>query len=94
MLEYKSPAALKGVKTIKYLENMNRNITILVVILVVIVISGYLLWLRSGFQPSVEQPTVIVQETPIPSPVPTVASPSATTAPASGASTESGKTVR
>ena len=32
---------------------MNRNVTIVVVILVLVVIAGYLVWLRSKIQPSV-----------------------------------------
>lgn len=56
---------------------MNRNITIVIVILALVVIAGYLVWLRSKFQqpvtPQVEQVAVTV--TPEPT---TQASPSAT----------------
>lgn len=32
---------------------MNRNVTIVVIILVLVVIAGYLVWLRSRYQPPV-----------------------------------------
>ncbi len=32
---------------------MNRNVTIVVIILVLVVIAGYLVWLRSKYQPTV-----------------------------------------
>lgn len=55
---------------------MNRNVTIVVVILVLVVIAGYLIWLRSKVapivSPNLEQQ---VQVTPAPT---LVASPSAT----------------
>lgn len=81
---------------------MSRNVTILVIILVIILIAGYLLYLRGRFGPVVQQP-VAVTPTVIPTIVvsPTVAaSPSAAATP-SGArvsptrtSTSSGRTVR
>lgn len=55
---------------------MNRNVSIVIVILVLVVIAGYLVWLRSKVtpvvSPQVQQP---VQVTPTPT---AVASPSAT----------------
>ncbi len=36
---------------------MNRNITIVVVILVLVVIAGYLIWIRSKYQPPVSPKT-------------------------------------
>lgn len=57
---------------------MNRNVSIVVVILVLVVIAGYLIWLRSKVtpvvSPKVEQQ---VQVTSIPTPT-AIASPSAT----------------
>jgi len=58
---------------------MNRNISIVVVLLVLVVIAGYLIWLRSKFQPvTTPRVTEQVQVTPTATPVvvPT-ASPSA-----------------
>lgn len=47
---------------------MNRNVSIVVVILVLVVIAGYLVWLRSKYQPQVtpQIPTgqVIAEPTP------------------------------
>ena len=57
---------------------MNRNVTIVVVILVLVVIAGYLIWLRSKFQsPVTPQIQEHVQVTPAPQPA-VEASPSAT----------------
>ena len=57
---------------------MNRNVTIVVIILVLVVIAGYLVWLRSRFQPPVTpQVEEQVQVTSTPQPT-TVATPSAT----------------
>lgn len=69
---------------------MNRNVTIVVIILVLVVIAGYLIWIRSKFQPPVvptsqEQ----VQDSVTPAPFAT-ASPSAT--PVSKEATGSTKT--
>lgn len=60
---------------------MNRNITIVVIILVLVVIAGYLIWLRSRYQQSISlqaspEITATVAPTPISTPVVT-ASPSA-----------------
>ncbi|MDD5415397.1 MAG: hypothetical protein PHE48_00115 [Candidatus Daviesbacteria bacterium] len=57
---------------------MNRNTSIVIVILVLVVIAGYLVWLRSKTT-SIVSPQVNQQEevTPVPTPS-TVASPSAT----------------
>lgn len=56
---------------------LNRNVTIVVIILILVVIAGYLVWLRSRYQPPVspipEQPTA----SPVASPT-TTATPSAT----------------
>lgn len=49
---------------------MNRNVSIVVVILVLVVIAGYLVWLRSKYQPPVS-PQVQNQEA-IVSPTPQV----------------------
>lgn len=61
---------------------MNRNISIVVVLLVLVVIAGYLIWLRSKFQQTIATPRqqqVQVVATPVP--VATLAaSPSATPA--------------
>ena len=47
---------------------MSKNVSIVVVILVLVVIAGYLVWLRSKYQPSVspkvEQQEVMVSPTP------------------------------
>lgn len=45
---------------------MSRNVTIVVIILILVVIAGYLVWLRGQYQPP-QAPSVQVQE-PIPSP--------------------------
>ncbi|MBI2039634.1 hypothetical protein HYT18_01015 [Candidatus Microgenomates bacterium] len=59
---------------------MNRNVTIVVIILVLVVIAGYLVWLRSRYQGPVSPQVEQVQEvTPTPISTPTqIASPSAT----------------
>lgn len=57
---------------------MNRNVSIVVVILVLVVIVGYLVWLRSKYQPPVSpQPSPEVTSIPTSSPQVT-ATPSAT----------------
>lgn len=63
---------------------MSRNVTILIIILVVILIAGYLIWLRNKFTTTSQVATV----TPTPevtvmptSVIPTLASPSATATP-------------
>lgn len=57
---------------------MNRNVTIVVIILVLVVIAGYLIWLRSKFQPPVT-PQIQEQVQVTPTPQPTAeATPSAT----------------
>ncbi len=57
---------------------MNRNVSIIVVILVLVVIAGYLIWLRSRVTPVVSpKEEQQVQVTPTPAPT-LVASPSAT----------------
>lgn len=87
---------------------MSRNVTILVIILVILLIAGYLLWLRGRFAPS--QPATVTVTPVVEIPTPTaVASPSAVTSPSptvrpTGArlsptptprtSTSSGQTVR
>lgn len=62
---------------------MSRNVTILVIMLIIILIAGYLLWLRGRFQVSQvsENPAPTVEITPTFTPVPTVASPSAAASP-------------
>ncbi len=55
---------------------MNRNVSIVVAILVLVVIAGYLIWLRSKVQPVIPAAQEQVQVTPIPTPTMT-ASPSA-----------------
>lgn len=59
---------------------MNRNVSIVVVILVLVVIAGYLIWLRSRYQaPTSPQPTPEVTVVPTPTSSPAVtATPSAT----------------
>lgn len=57
---------------------MNRNVSIVVVILVLVVIAGYLVWLRSRVT-SIVAPKVTEQTLTTPTPTPTMtASPSAT----------------
>ena len=46
---------------------MNRNVTIVVIILVLVVIAGYLVWLRSRIQPPVS-PAVVEEVVVNPSP--------------------------
>ena len=59
---------------------MNRNVSIVVVLLVLVVIAGYLVWLRSRIQSTVSSGIgVPVQLTPTPASTPVqTASPSAT----------------
>lgn len=83
---------------------MSRNVTILVIILIILLIAGYLLWLRGRFQASLVQPTPAstVEVTATSIPTVTIASPSATVTPSAGrisptitqAATTSGRTVR
>lgn len=57
---------------------MNRNVSIVMVLLVLVVIAGYLIWLRSRISPVVSpqiEPEVQVTATPTPT---KIASPSAT----------------
>lgn len=57
---------------------MNRNVAIVTIILVLVVIAGYLVWLRNRYQPPVSpQPSPEVTTTPTSTPVQT-ATPSAT----------------
>lgn len=57
---------------------MNRNVSIVIILLVLVVIAGYLVWLRSKVSSTVT-PKVVEQVQITPSPVPTLtASPSAT----------------
>lgn len=57
---------------------MNKNVAIVTVILVLVVIAGYLVWLRSRFQQPVSpKPTEEIVVTPTPSPTPQ-ATPTAT----------------
>lgn len=62
---------------------MNRNVTILIIILVVILIAGYLLWLRGRFEAAQVQTNITPtpQITEVPTATPTIASPSATASP-------------
>ncbi len=87
---------------------MNRNVTILIIILVVILIAGYLLWLRSRFEATQAQPVITPtpQISEMPTATPTIASPSATASPSAkvtgkvtptptkAESTTSGRSVR
>lgn len=58
---------------------MNRNVAIVTIILVLVVIAGYLVWLRSRYQAPVSPAPAQeeVQATPTSTPVVTSASPSA-----------------
>lgn len=77
---------------------MTRNVTIVVIILVLVVIAGYLVWLRGRFQPPVtpQLEESQVEVTPVPSATPEVsATPSATAAPsATPKAATSGATTR
>ena len=58
-------------------ERMNRNVSIVIAVLVLVVIAGYLVWLRSKVDPSVS-PGLEQQVQVTPSPEPTlIATPSA-----------------
>lgn len=79
---------------------MSRNVSILIIILVVVLIAGYLVWLRSRFQAPKEEivPTQQVVEL-SPSPTQQIVSPSPTTSPTTTPSvrrsaTGSAKTTR
>lgn len=85
---------------------MSRNVTILVVVLVILLIAGYLIWLRNKFQTVSAPAEVVPTVTVVPTVEPTPASPSATPASSPSvtrrvspsvtprASTVSGQTVR
>ena len=51
---------------------MSRNVTIVVIILILVVIAGYLVWLRGQYQPPQAPSVQVEQSTPTPSvsPVP------------------------
>ena len=71
---------------------MNRNVSIVVVILVLVVIAGYLVWLRSRYQSPIVPETIVEQEIVVtPSPIST-ASASATPAATSSGKEASGST--
>lgn len=54
---------------------INRNVAIVVVILVLVVIAGYLIWLRNRYQaPVIPQPTPEITATPSASPEQTASS--------------------
>lgn len=69
---------------------MSRNVTILIIILVIILLAGYLVWLRGKFQASIRNTTItptpteiIALPTRVPTPIATVSaivSPSVTVA--------------
>lgn len=81
---------------------MSRNVSILIIILVIVVVAGYLVWLRGRFQAPKEEitPTPAQQVIePSPSVTQAVATPSATTSPTTTPSskrsaTGSAKTTR
>lgn len=81
---------------------MSRNVTILIIILVILLIAGYLLWLRGRFQTTQVAPAPTQsQEVATPTPQQVVASPSATATPSgvrvsptTRISTGSGSTTR
>lgn len=62
-------SALREVKT----KNMSRNVTILVIILVILLIAGYLLWLRGRFPTTqtVPAPPAVVGPSPTLAPIAT-----------------------
>ena len=56
---------------------MNRNVTIVIIILVLVVIAGYMIWIRSKYQPPVIP--IVEDQVQVVEPSPTItASPSAT----------------
>lgn len=65
---------------------MNKNVTILIIVLTIILIAGYLVWLRGKFQTSpvlitpIPTPMVTIEPTEIPTPT-VEASPTATPTP-------------
>lgn len=79
---------------------MNRNVTILIIILTIVLLSFYLVWLRGKFQVrELPSPSPTVQISPLPevtlTPIPTAsASPSAKPAASPKSSTPTGKIVR
>ncbi|MBI2600415.1 hypothetical protein HYW42_00520 [Candidatus Daviesbacteria bacterium] len=72
---------------------MTRNVTIVVIILVLVVIAGYLVWLRGRFQPPVSpQVNQEVEVTPTPTAMGVIeASPSATATSSARESTPSSR---
>lgn len=52
----------------KEVRSLSKNVTIVVIVLILVVIAGYLVWLRGQYQP----PAAPRVETPPPSPSPTV----------------------
>ncbi len=49
---------------------MSRNVTIVVIILILVVIAGYLVWLRGQYQPPVAPSVQVVEPSPVISPSP------------------------
>lgn len=59
---------------------MNRNIAIVIFILILVVLAAYFAWLRSRFSQGPAAETTVIQMTPTPAPI-EVSSPSASLAP-------------
>lgn len=89
---------------VKLLPSMNRNVTILIIILTIVLLSFYLVWLRGKFQVrELQSPSPTTMLSPSPSPEVTLtstpqatpsASPSVKPPSSPKSSTPSGKTVR
>ena len=75
---------------------MSRNVTIVMVILILVVIAGYLVWLRSRVQPPVSPQVEQIQQEVTPTPEATpikTASPSATPGSKEATSSTKGKSA-
>lgn len=76
---------------------MNRNVTIVAVILVLVVLAGYLVWLRNRFQQPVSPQLGETQEEVVPTPISTPqvsASPSAQVSPSANQKTSTPSSIR
>lgn len=78
---------------------MSRNVTILIVVLVLVLLAGYLVWVRQRFQAPTSSPAPTPETTVTPSPTPEVTvspTPTGTATPAATpkSATPAGRTVR
>lgn len=83
---------LKTTFCLKEVSGLNRNITILIIILIIVLLAGYLVWLRNRFASTTEIPQATLQPSPTVTPTQT-ASPSATPVVETKEATKTSKTA-